>query len=945
MEDFEKAIKAHNLKRQAGIINQFSDDLEKAGTPRKAPGPKSYPIGTVRNGRKKMAEGKWVPVKGEKKSKATEKPKSKYSKEEFKAAVKSGAVTVERSDLHEWQDEIPPSVKMYAQHNGEYKLGKVDWDKTNSTDEMTIKFEDGSSAEYDGFNKTVYRVKKSKLKKAEDAEEILGTGEFEKGHPVGYINKYGKQKQGDGSWKYVGKAAGKVYQEQGGPAASAKRVAADKEVAKQGESYKTKKSVAAFTKMLGKKDAKITISKNGSGDRIVKVNGATAFNMESKDVQSRKAQMENAYKRSQPEKKEKINSTKVGQRYNVTDDRGTVRLMERVGSNSAGATFKEVVNGRTTGRESALHEGYISSITPAKKEMTFREVLDDRTPGGGRELMDSIDEYRGDLRDQPDRKEHMDGLRHTVKELKEKTGYTLDISEQEDNYKEAKATQKESKMSSAAGQVGESVLNNKDADYRQSEAAEKAVDAKIKALKKRDSGLGLSDAQHKELVGLEGIKKKLALRNTYSSADIRDMSMAAYKRKFMKSESFEENTISKARIMKAEEILGMGEFEKGHPVGYINKYGKQKQGDGSWKYVGKGGKPHAKPFPTESGTPPKPATPEKKAEKKSSSPGSAESFQENFDLEAINSSVQKRKDALKTALDAHNEKNPDNKLDKWHDHKPEFKEILAKVKEKHPVPGLVEQEAVQSGILGTKLGAKFPDWDTGKHEAKPKEYRKLGTEKIKKGMSMLSQPAAVSLLKKIDKAVQSLKDTGSLGGRGGAYVNFKHGIDSPDGKSGVAEVTIWSADSQVTLKTMFYPGGATILNMDTLNQKVATSNFTNDNRNQFTKIVSAVNKEAGTGVTHDVKEFTAEDKAKAKGIVRNRPVSTSVSRFQGVEIDNERGQVQLFVNTDRAARHPEEYGSRGESAAAKSDAWQQELEEKVVAPLEKMGYQVTQSAR
>ncbi len=166
MEDFEKAIKAHNLKRQAGIINQFSDDLEKAGTPRKAPGPKSYPIGTVRNGRKKMAEGKWVPVKGEKKSKPAEKPKSKYSKEEFKAAVKSGEVTVERSDLHEWQDEIPPSVKMYAQHNGEYKLGKVDWNNTSSTDEMTIKFADGSSQQYDGFSKVVYRVKKTKVEGA-----------------------------------------------------------------------------------------------------------------------------------------------------------------------------------------------------------------------------------------------------------------------------------------------------------------------------------------------------------------------------------------------------------------------------------------------------------------------------------------------------------------------------------------------------------------------------------------------------------------------------------------------------------------------------------------------------------------------------------------------------------------------------------------------------------
>lgn len=29
-------------------------------------------------------------------------------------------------------------------------------------------------------------------------------------------------------------------------------------------------------------------------------------------------------------------------------------------------------------------------------------------------------------------------------------------------------------------------------------------------------------------------------------------------------------------------------IQKGHPVGHINKYGKQKQSDGSWKHVGKG---------------------------------------------------------------------------------------------------------------------------------------------------------------------------------------------------------------------------------------------------------------------------------------------------------------------------------------------------------------------
>lgn len=37
--------------------------------------------------------------------------------------------------------------------------------------------------------------------------------DIEKGHPVGYINAHGKQKQADGSWKYVGKNKATAKQE------------------------------------------------------------------------------------------------------------------------------------------------------------------------------------------------------------------------------------------------------------------------------------------------------------------------------------------------------------------------------------------------------------------------------------------------------------------------------------------------------------------------------------------------------------------------------------------------------------------------------------------------------------------------------------------------------------------------------------------------------------
>lgn len=68
------------------------------------------------------------------------------------------------------------------------------------------------------------------------------------------------------------------------------------------------------------------------------------------------------------------------------------------------------------------------------KEMSFREVLADKE---GRSLVDTIEEYKGDLRDQPGREEHMSGLRNVVGELEKKTGYKYDISEEESNYKDA----------------------------------------------------------------------------------------------------------------------------------------------------------------------------------------------------------------------------------------------------------------------------------------------------------------------------------------------------------------------------------------------------------------------------------------------------------------------------------------------------------------------------
>jgi hypothetical protein len=56
---------------------------------------------------------------------------------------------------------------------------------------------------------------------------------------------------------------------------------------------------------------------------------------------------------------------------------------------------------------------------------TIREVLADKE---GKKLVEAAEEYQSDLRDDPTRKEHLDGLKNVVKQLQEKFGYSHDIS-------------------------------------------------------------------------------------------------------------------------------------------------------------------------------------------------------------------------------------------------------------------------------------------------------------------------------------------------------------------------------------------------------------------------------------------------------------------------------------------------------------------------------------
>lgn len=84
----------------------------------------------------------------------------------------------------------------------------------------------------------------------------------------------------------------------------------------------------------------------------------------------------------------------------------------------------------------SIENNRISYVQPASSssEPTMREVL---ANPDAKFMVETIEEYISDLRTDPGRKEHMEGLKSAVEELKNMTGYKYDIKEQEDAHKQA----------------------------------------------------------------------------------------------------------------------------------------------------------------------------------------------------------------------------------------------------------------------------------------------------------------------------------------------------------------------------------------------------------------------------------------------------------------------------------------------------------------------------
>lgn len=487
----------------------------------------------------------------------------------------------------------------------------------------------GATASYNTFTLTLKRVDK-----IEKAEEILQIGEFEKGHPVGYINKYGKQKQGDGSWKYVGKGKGKAA-----PKAEEK-----------------KEGLSGRYNELSEKIMKNPYDMNLQRTILTTKEDKEAF--------------------SKQLKLEQKGDDEDGIVY--TSQRGalhTKRALHKVLVDKVRAEKITDKDKKTIGKIQDMMKKEKEAQAKKKKEPTFRDVLEDRSPGGGREMIDLIEEYIGDLRDQPGREEHMSGLRDKVKELEKKTGYKYDISEQEKDYKEAKAA--EAKIPKKGEKIKVKLKNGKTfegkfdginltqpgmgwlrdseggtkpisldtivkseitealdilekgrkmpigtvSNGRKKVAEGKWVDVKEDKAKSKEDKAKDSDARFAEKWKGKIYKKGDKVRfkddkgnwkNGYVLKRMQtrfrghknmqilvheDKNYETFRGHFTRIISPENietgHSTEIKKSMEAKEFdtpeEAMEVLEKAHPVGYINAHGKQKQADGTWKYVGRGG--------------------------------------------------------------------------------------------------------------------------------------------------------------------------------------------------------------------------------------------------------------------------------------------------------------------------------------------------------------------
>jgi hypothetical protein len=193
-ENNQKDIDLNSVKKSQMYVkkSQMYSDLTKILKSKK------YPIGTIRNGKEKVAEGKWVPVKEGKGSKGEEKtdPKESHRQDEAKRnmseAVKNQELVSKIEAKIEAHKKVDPNFKTPAkvQETLDGAKAKAEAHKKDFETRQSEKEEDGGQKRRDNIDKLVdmnggsakdYEFDsdeqiEQKLKTIESREKTLGEG-------------------------------------------------------------------------------------------------------------------------------------------------------------------------------------------------------------------------------------------------------------------------------------------------------------------------------------------------------------------------------------------------------------------------------------------------------------------------------------------------------------------------------------------------------------------------------------------------------------------------------------------------------------------------------------------------------------------------------------------------------------------------------------------------
>jgi hypothetical protein len=272
-----------------------------------------------------------------------------------------------------------------------------------------------------------------------------------------------------------------------------------------------------------------------------------------------------------------------------------------------------------------------------------------------------------------------------------------------------------------------------------------------------------------------------------------------------------------------------------------------------------------------------------------------------------------------------------------------YKEILDGVKSNHPHTSTPEIRGWNSkGVVAIK--SRVGSVDSMKDFTNPghKDSLTLSASRMVSGAKLIE--GNVNLQNTLNKLVTNIKDFNekySVRNNTGVFsiVNLDN-IRTPDGKNGLMHQEFRLGEDHggtFTAQMMVTADSTLLLNSDELKQ------FANRSRRAgefVNSILTSFGEQEST-----IEAISPANQTKAKALLTKIPASNGAVRNQGSEINHDQKTVSIYMDTVREARHPEEYGSEGRRASKLSDDYDAKLQRDVIAPLEKLGYRISMSAR